>query len=139
SLEIYCGRPQTRTPENQTLAVDPLFLRVISQGLPIQEICCVNHAAVSRAPKISYKYVNVDVLIHFTRILVADLRQGDSQGLRDDVHEYLSGTTKEERVCSQWSRIAREDDLVAGFDARHECDWTSLECCGGSVSHLTRA
>lgn len=121
------------------MAVDPLFLRIISQGLPIQEICGVNHAAVSRAPKISYKYVNVDVLIHFTRILVADLRQGDSQGLRDDVHEYLSGTTKEERVCSQWSRIAREDDLVAGFDARHECDWTSLECCGGSVSHLTRA
>ncbi|KAF4257258.1 hypothetical protein KXW98_004590 [Aspergillus fumigatus] len=72
-------------------------------------------------------------------IVIVLAASGDSQGLRDDVHEYLSGTTKEERVCSQWSRIAREDDLVAGFDARHECDWTSLECCGGSVSHLTRA
>lgn len=30
----------------------------------------MNHAAVSRAPKISYKYVNVDVLIRSTRMLV---------------------------------------------------------------------
>jgi hypothetical protein len=68
---------QTRTPENQTLASDPLFLhrfaRLANSGNMLHASMPPSTEPESKIEisKIGYKYVNVNVLLRSTRMLVA--------------------------------------------------------------------